>query len=189
MMPPARDPAEVAERFRRLAAGLTERVGAVPDDRWSSPTPCEEWTTRQLVGHMVDVCAMHASFVGPPLPAGPTVDEDPAGAWQAAQSGVQALLDDREVASVEFEGFFGPTTLAQAADTFLCADVLLHTWDLARAAGLDERLDDDEVQRVQAGYASLGEAVRTPGVFGPAVEPPPGADAQARLLAYTGRRV
>jgi hypothetical protein len=32
------------------------------------------------------------------------------------------------------------------------------------------------------------EALRAPGVLGPALEPPPGADAQTKLLAYLGRR-
>lgn len=29
--------------------------------------------------------------------------------------------------------------------------------------------------------------IRMPGVFGPKVEPPPGADLQTRLLCFTGR--
>ena len=48
---------EISERFRDLAAKFTRRVDAVPDDRWSSPSPCEGWTTRDVVGHMVGNCS------------------------------------------------------------------------------------------------------------------------------------
>ena len=34
----------------------------------------------------------------------------------------------------------------------------------------------------------MDEMMRTPGGFGPKIDPPPGADVQTRLLAFTGRR-
>ena len=70
-------------------------------------------------------------------------------------------------------------------------DVLIHTWDLARATGLDERLDADEVHRQVVGVESLpaevDEAMRGSGHYGPRVEVPPDADEQSRLLAFMGR--
>ncbi|MGH3980561.1 MAG: hypothetical protein ACRDRZ_16435 [Pseudonocardiaceae bacterium] len=35
----------------------------------------------------------------------------------------------------------------------------------------------------------MDEMLRTPGVCGPKLDPPPGADEQARLLAFLGRAV
>ena len=46
----------------------------------------------------------------------------------------------------------------------------------------------DEVARVHAGLAAMGDVLRGPGAFGPEVPAPEGADAQARLLAFLGRR-
>ena len=69
----------------------------------------------------------------------------------------------------------------------VCADTLVHTWDLARAAGVDERLDPDSVRHVEAFLAGAGDAIRSPGGFGPALEPPAGADDQTRLLCLAGR--
>jgi uncharacterized protein (TIGR03086 family) len=64
----------------------------------------------------------------------------------------------------------------------------VHTWDLARATGGDEHLDPLEVERVLGAVRGLGPAARSPGVFGPEVTVPAGADRQSQLLAFTGRR-
>ena len=65
--------------------------------------------------------------------------------------------------------------------------MLIHTWDLARAAGLDERLDPTEVHRVFETMKPMDEKMRAPGAIGPKLEPPPGADEQTQLLAFMGR--
>src|SRR5690606_42123417 len=79
-------------------------------------------------------------------------------------------------------------SFAEGIDRFVCADLLVHRWDLARAAGLEVTLPTDEVARVHAGLAAMGDVLRGPGAFGPEVPAPEGADAQARLLALLGRR-
>ena len=43
-----------AEQFRRPAGIFADRVRAVPDDAWSRPSPCDGWTARDVVGHMVE---------------------------------------------------------------------------------------------------------------------------------------
>ena len=48
-------------------------------------------------------------------------------------------------AGTEFDGFFGRSTFAQGVDRFLCSDLVLHGWDLARATGLDETMDPAEI--------------------------------------------
>ena len=45
---------EEAERFKALASAFTERVEAVPPDRWDSPAPCEGWVARDVVRHLVE---------------------------------------------------------------------------------------------------------------------------------------
>lgn len=179
---------ETADRYRRLAAGFTDRVESVPDDRWSSPSPCEGWSARDLVGHLIDGHGIFLGLVGRELGPRPPVDQDPVGAWAAARDVVQAGLVDPAVATAEYEGELGPSTFEQAVGRFLCTDILVHSWDLARAVGLDERLDPDEVHRAFADMRSVGDALRGSGAFGPQVEPPPGADEQAKLLALLGRQ-
>jgi hypothetical protein len=71
----------------------------------------------------------------------------------------------------------------------LSSDVLVHTWDLARAVGGDETLDQDAVAQAYKGLQPMDAMLRQPGVFGPKVEPPEGADLQTEFLCFLGRTV
>lgn len=179
---------ETADRFRTLATGFTSRVEAVPADRWESPSPCEGWTARDVVRHMVGNVATFFGLVGEEPPEGPSVDDDPVAAWAEARDAMQAALDDPGVAGREYDGFMGPTTLEQSVDRFMCPDLVVHSWDLARAAGLDERLDPATVHEVFEALQPMDEMLRSPNAFGPKLEQPEGADEQTRLLAFLGRR-
>ena len=180
--------AAVADRYRRLAAQMTDRVAAVPPDRWSAQSPCEQWTARDLVAHLVDVHGMFLGLVGRSLRPGPDVADDPLGAWTSARDQVQADLDDPERAMEEFDGLSGRSTFAQAVGRFICFDLDIHGWDLARATGQDERIDPDELPRLWQTAESFGEAIRSERVCGPAVQVPADAPEQDRLLAFLGRR-
>jgi hypothetical protein len=59
---------------------------------------------------------------------------------------------------------------------------------LARATGGDERLDPNDVHEAFEASKPMDEMLRTPGVCGPKLDPPPGADEQTQLLAFLGRR-
>jgi uncharacterized protein (TIGR03086 family) len=177
-----------AARYDRLAARFAEKVAAVPGDRWESPAPCEGWTARDVVRHVVETPGMFFGMVGREMGPVPRVEQDPAAAFAESRSQVQAALDDPAQAGAEFDGFFGRSTFAQGIERFVCVDLLVHGWDLARAAGLDETIPDDDLAWVEAGVEGLGDAMRTSGAFGPALEPPEGADRQTRLLAFLGRR-
>ena len=179
---------DIADRYRRLADTFAGAVAAVPEDQWSSPSPCEGWTARDVVRHVVDTQSMFLGSVGREVGDIPPVDDDPLGAWKAATAVVQADLDDPARATAGYEGFFGPTTFEATVERFGCFDLLVHRWDLARAAGLDDRLDPDEVHRVLVDARLLGDALRGNGICGPEVAPAPGADEQDQLLAFLGRQ-
>ena len=179
---------ETADRYRRLSDAFAAKVAAVPDDRWDSQTPCEEWTARDLVGHVVSTQGMFLGFIGKDLGDLSSTDDDPLGAWNAARARIQANLDDPEHAKAEFQGLSGRSTFEAAVDKFLCSDLVVHGWDLSRAAGLDDRMEGEDVQRVRRYMESMGDALRGPRAFGPELEAPPGADEQGRLLAFLGRR-
>jgi uncharacterized protein (TIGR03086 family) len=179
---------EISERYRRLADGFTARVEAVPDDRWASQSPCPDWTARDVVGHLIDAHHMFFGLIDHKVERNQNVADDPRAAWAETRDAMQAALEDADVAGTEYDGFLGRTTWEASVAQFVCGDTLVHTWDLARAAGLDDRLDPDEVRAVRASADNFPqELMRQPTVFGPEVEPPPDADEQERLLAYVGR--
>jgi uncharacterized protein (TIGR03086 family) len=180
----------VAQRFRTVAAAFTARVEAVPAAAWSAPSPCEGWLARDIVRHLTTwVPALLASGADVELEVGPPVDDDPVGAWAVLRDGLQALLDDPGLAARPFvHPQAGSHRLDDAIGSFVLGDVLVHTWDLARATGLDERLDPAEVAGMLAGVEPLDEVLRQSGHYGPRVDVPPDADEQTRLLAFLGRR-
>jgi uncharacterized protein (TIGR03086 family) len=180
---------QVSERYARLADAFTTKIASVGPDEWANPSPCEGWTARDVVRHVVSTQTMFLGFVGRSVgDAAPSFDDDPLGAWQAARAAVQRDLEDPERAGAEFEGMLGRSTFESAVDRFLCSDLVVHGWDLARSAGLDEHIEPDEISRVRNQAEAFGDALRSPGAFGPAVDPPPGASEQDQLLAFLGRR-
>lgn len=180
---------EISDRFRRVADGFTVRAKAVSADGWDRPSPCEGWAARDVVAHVVEAAGMFLGRVGVELPAEPSRHEDPVAVWESARDAVQAALDDPSVASREYESPMGTTTLERTIGMFGIGDVLVHTWDLARATGLDEALDPDEVHQLFAVMEPNDAMMRQGTAFGPRVDVPDDADEQTKLLAFTGRRV
>src|SRR6187399_1670361 len=92
-----------ATRFARFAGAFTDRVEGVPPGAWENPAPCEGWVARDVVRHMVEwMPGMLETGTGIRLPTGPSVDDDPLGAWLALSDGIQAVLDDPDLESKSF---------------------------------------------------------------------------------------
>jgi uncharacterized protein (TIGR03086 family) len=180
---------EISERYKKVAGGFTQRADEVPDGAWDNPAPCEGWVARDVVRHMVEwMPSMVLENVGISLPANPSVDDDPAGAWRMMSDTIQAALEDPAVATLEFETLPGTFSMENAVANFCIGDILVHTWDLARATGLDETIDADEVHRLVDAMEPMDEVLRQSGHYGPRVDVPADADEQTRLIAFTGRQ-
>ena len=65
-----------------------------------------------------------------------------------------AALEDPDTARTEYENPMGKSVFEESANRFVTGDVLVHTWDLARAVGADVTLPADEVDAVWMGDAS-----------------------------------
>ncbi|MGW4638327.1 TIGR03086 family metal-binding protein [Sphaerisporangium sp. NPDC004334] len=194
---------EIVERFDRLAGDFLARVEATPADRWDRVTPCAGWTARDLVGHVVNG---HRGIIAvvrgtPPRPShgvgvsgmadAPRIepDADLAAAYAEARAELRAVLTDPELAATPLPySPIGPVAVAEAADSVGAMELLVHTWDLARAVGGDETLDRDAVvkthERLRPHYAAL----QSTGAFQGEVTPPGDADPQTAFLCFTGRR-
>ncbi|SFP51428.1 TIGR03086 family protein [Geodermatophilus dictyosporus] len=178
-----------AERWARLADDFGRRVDGVPPGRWDDPAPCEGWRARDVVRHVADwMPSLYLGAVGLPLPDGPSVDDDPRGAWRAADRAVRALLADPATARQPTRTRAGEMPLEDLVAMTGLMDLLVHAWDLARATGQDEALDPAEVSGFLAGIEPWDAAVRSSGHYGARVPVPDDADDQTKLLAFTGRR-
>jgi len=189
---------EIADRYRRRADAFERKVAAVRPGQWDNPSPCEKWTARDVVGHVIDMHAVVLHHLDRTLGAAPSVAEDPVAAFRSARADVEAVLDDPSLASLECDTPTGTMTAEEDIDKIPSADLPLHGWDLARATGQDDTIDSADVEShwsaITALPADLLEQYRTPGafgpgveVFGPEVEVEEDAPPQDRLLGLIGR--
>ncbi|MFT4202066.1 TIGR03086 family metal-binding protein [Gordonia sp. (in: high G+C Gram-positive bacteria)] len=178
-------PTNPSDRHRSVATTFGDRVAGTTD--WSAPAPVPDWTARDVVDHLLTWFPEVLAVGGVELPPGPGVADDPVGAWRHQTEHVQTLLDG-PTADQEFtHPNLGTMPLGSAIDLFYTSDVFMHTWDLARATGQDDRLDEDTCATMVEGMAAAEEMIRSSGQYGPAVPVPDEASAQDRLIGFIGR--
>lgn len=170
------------------ASSLSMAVAAAAPDRWEATSPCEGWRARDVLDHVVDG---HRSLVagvrgGEPAPAAP--GGDPRSAWEEARRAMEQVAGDPEALAREIDGPVGRMTAGEIVGRFVTMDLLVHTWDLGHGVGMEVRLDEDAVRDAYDDLRPMDEMIRRPGIFGPKVAPPPGADPQTELLSFLGRR-
>ena len=108
--------------------------------------------------------------------------------WESARRALEEITADPSAMAEEVDGPTGKTPAGEIIGRFVTMDLLVHTWDLARAVGADEHLDEDSVRRSYNDLKPMDAMIRRPKVFGPKLEPPPGADLQTEFLYFLGRR-
>lgn len=154
-------------------------------------SPCAGWTGRDVVAHALGGVqyVIAAATGGKPPTKSPAVAEDYLGQYVKLRDRALAVLDQPDVLHSVADTFFGKMPV----DAFIAvmgADLAVHTWDLARTAKVDERLDPSLVKATAATWKTVPEAMlRSPGVLGPKLPSAKGADAQTRLLNFLGRSV
>lgn len=164
------------------------RLGAVTD--WNAPTPDADWTVRDLVSHVVE----EQQWV-PHLLAGSSIAD--------AQRRIQPLGEDLRAewrlyslaATSAWDAAAPDTRVNLSYDTVpvsdylreQVSDVAIHSWDLARAVGADETLDDTLVEAVWTVFEPQRDTLSASGLFAAPLPLPPDAPLQLRLLALTGR--
>jgi uncharacterized protein (TIGR03086 family) len=164
------------------AAETFDRHWQAIGDQWDAQTPCTEWTVGDLVAHAVGTQVSMAGFIG--VDAGADAD------WPAARAAMEsALADPSKLEGTATGGPFDGMPKHQVIGV-ACGDLLIHAWDLARAIGADDTLPAEAVQATLMGLQRFpAEMMRSPGMFGAELEAAPDTDAQAKLIAFTGRTV
>jgi uncharacterized protein (TIGR03086 family) len=178
--------ADALARYQTVATGFTARLHGVAPDQWSTPTPCPDWTVRDLVAHVVGTQRAVLSRLDDAEPDPVDAAGDLTAQWGEASDGIVDALGDQRATTV-VGGMFGEQTFASLVTRLVCTDALVHTWDLARATGQDERLDPDAVVASLEFLTPVDDAIRRPGGFAAKIEPAAGADDQTRFLNFCGR--
>lgn len=179
-------PDDLLERHRAASRLFAERVRGVGD--WSAPAPPEGWAARDVVHHLLEwLPGFLAGQVGVELaPVEPAGDEDLVAAWDRRCADLERLLAEQGGTAYESR-MFGPMTLTELVDRFYTSDVVMHTWDLARASDQDDRLPPGFCEQALAGMEPMADVLASSGQFGPRVAVPADADVQDRLIGLIGR--
>lgn len=173
----ARHP-EPVHRHLRACDGFGRVVSeAARLDRWASPSPCTEWDARGVVEHVI---GFHDHLLLRPLDAKPERPKDDVETrWTVTRDAIEKALsapgareDDEQRARLL---------------PILTTDVLVHTWDLARAVGVDDTLDPELCRQAWDTVAPNEAMIRGSDMFGDAVPVREDAPLQDRLLGFLGR--
>jgi uncharacterized protein (TIGR03086 family) len=183
---------DIGELYRRTLETWTTRVTQVPDDRWDAPTPCTEWTVRDLVNHVAGEDAWTVPLVRGSTIAevgdsldGDLLGEDPVGAATELAHAAGEAVEEALPAGRTVQLSYGEESLEEYLRQ-LAADHLIHGWDLAAATGSARDMDPAAVDEVAAWFADREEMYRSGGAVGPRVSTDR-SGAQAELLAAGGR--
>jgi uncharacterized protein (TIGR03086 family) len=181
------------EQLDELEPILGKVASGIATADLDSPTPCDNFTVRGVLGHMIGGATQFAAAFRGEIP--PDVGADVAeGDDVVARAGnaLAGLMEairapgalDRTVASP-----FGELP-GDAFARFVVLDGLVHGWDLAIATGQTYEPPDALVADVEAfARQAIAPAMRDGDTFAEAVDPPTGATPIERLVAFTGRKI
>ena len=188
-MPPMEDRGKL---LTQAIDAMRARVANVQPDQWNAPTPCTEWTAKDVVNHVVMGSSVIAGlFAGKKWEEafggsqGDQVGDDPLSAFDAAAGPAREAV--AQPGAMERMVNFARGDMPGAGfAAMMFSDILIHTWDLAKATGQDAALPAELVDACYATMLPRKGQMPAP-AFAPEVDVAEDADAQTKLLGMLGR--
>jgi uncharacterized protein (TIGR03086 family) len=183
---------DVHVMHRRAGELLIDMVKQVRDDHLDRPTPCSEWSVRDLLHHI----AWSNLWVGPLVNGEALADVAPRLEGDVlGDDAVSVTVHSIEECSDAFDrGVDREVHLSRgpAPAREYCAermnDLTVHNWDLGKGIGTEVLLDPECMETVLHHMRPFEAELRRSGELGPDVYVPRGADLQTRYLGFFGRR-
>ncbi|MBV2153246.1 TIGR03086 family metal-binding protein [Kitasatospora sp. SUK 42] len=179
--------------FSEAVAAFGERIRLITPDQWDTPTPCTDWSVRDLVNHLVnELLWVPELLMGATIAEvgdrfdGDLLGDDPVATWtKAAEAAVQAwAVPGATELTVHLS--YGDASGQYYLDQ-LTTDLVIHSWDLAEGIGRHTRLPEELVDFALGQFTGYGDLSGS-GLFDKPVTVDADAGPQARLLALAGRR-
>jgi uncharacterized protein (TIGR03086 family) len=195
--------------FAAALATATDVVAAVTPDRLGGPTPCADFTVRDLLGHLVGLVD-RVTTIGRkenPFEAAerPVRDDAWLDAWNDAVDEYVSVWSDDAVLDVPSPLPWAPGD-GRVVIAMFVTELTIHTWDLGKALGIepawDEAVLELSVQGVGQGMPATNrhetfapikaqlppEIAALPDPFADAVPVPDDAPAIDKIVAWSGRQ-
>jgi uncharacterized protein (TIGR03086 family) len=193
----------IIDKFISSSTGFELRLATVHPHQWSWPTPCAEWSVRQLVNHMAQGNLNYVRLLGGAasteflrLRDADALGADPPGAYARSVRECAAAFARPGALEQVLDYPLGQVT-GQQALAVRTTDTIIHTWDLARAIRADDTLSPSLVtwasNHLSEIYDGLAETPTVPQsahrfFAAPPGELPASASQQDRLLHQMGRQ-
>jgi uncharacterized protein (TIGR03086 family) len=176
---------------------MADLIANVPDDRLDGPTPCPDYTLRDLVEHVDGLSLAFAAAAAKDV--GQLTEGAPAGDGQRLADGWRTRIPQQLAAMAaawqDPDAWQGMTRAGgidlpgEVAGVVALDELVIHGWDVARASGQDYDCDPAALEAIHgfvAEVAAAGEEGRQ-GLFGPPVDVGDSAPLLDRVIGLTGR--
>jgi uncharacterized protein (TIGR03086 family) len=180
--------------LHRQALDTTRRyIAGIGAEQWELPTPCADWSVRELVNHIVA-----GNFWAAELGSGRSIDDvgsaldgdllgsDPLAAYDRSAAAAAAAFEAPGALDAPCAVSYGPVPGSMyAGHRFI--DVLIHGWDVAAATGQPTDLDPALVTACWNVLEPQLSLLQGSGAFGVDARATATTTPQASLLAALGR--
>ncbi|MFI0217547.1 TIGR03086 family metal-binding protein [Streptomyces lydicus] len=183
-------PDGVVDAFTRVQDTVGNIVRATAPDQFGLPTPCKDWTVRDLLDHLVWENIIWGGLAQGTSPtnghAEDHLGDNHIAAFETAAS--QARDAFRQPGMLDRP--FGPASGRRVVEQLL-VELLVHGWDLATTLGHDRNLEPDIARAALPVVREIyGDLPRTAGgSFASAQPAPEHAPALDHVAAFLGRRI
>jgi uncharacterized protein (TIGR03086 family) len=172
---------------------FTRAVGRLRSGDWDRPSPCQGWQARDVLGHVGQAVRFGTALLqgghpewSPADPPGAAVGPDPVAWWRAIAGPAREAVRDADLSQMVSTPA-GQRMVAEGL-RFPAIDLYVHAWDLVRVTGATLEIPAGVIEFAHAVLDPMPAGqLRSPRVFGPEMEPPPGATASDCFIAWTGR--
>lgn len=187
-----RVPLDFDPPVRKLRALLL----GIDDGKLIAPTPCPDWTVAALLDHLMGLAHAYTQAARKRTDVPGTAEPPPAPSAQHLsrhwRHRLPVLLEELATAWKDPASWTGTsraagvTMPATAIGTVAMSELIMHSWDLARATGQEYAADPRTLEALIE-FLAQGPPEGTPGLHGPTVP----TDSEATLLdqavALSGR--
>ena len=173
-----------------MGAGIIAQVK--PEDM-TKKTPCSEWDVHALVNHMLNELAWVAPLLQGKTIAemesqldGDLVGDDAKASWQrySKEAIEQASATPPDATAHLSYGDISATAYINEAG----ADIVVHTWDLAKAIGVEFHFDDATANAVIDATTRIMPSAREAGYIAAAIEVQGDASGEEKVIGLFGRQ-
>ncbi|MDQ4025348.1 MAG: TIGR03086 family metal-binding protein [Actinomycetota bacterium] len=181
------------EMLERAAQATGKIVAGISPEQMDAPTPCTEWSVRDLLNHLIASYETIGGTMGAGIANAASTDftaTDHVAAYQGAAAKAIKALAAPGALERKFEMPWGETP-GNVLLGLTIADTVVHGWDLAKGTGQDATVDSELAEAVYRTTSSMMEpqgSFPRGSAFADPVEVPDEAPIGDKMLAYLGRR-